>query len=128
MELELDQIITKEGEVDFYDFFYPANPKNIHFNCEPKEQSRLLENFGLQGPTDVRSLLQIAAWKAAFRENLVQRAEPSPTVGLSASCSLHLNRRFRIKFSPRYECRSWKIGWCLNYLKDQVVSSTDPSL
>jgi hypothetical protein len=130
IERELDQVIAKEGGVEFYDVFSLDRPRNIHFNCEIKAASTLAfrENAGIRGRNDVGVFFRRGMERGSRGKTPAAALGFLQQWGFLPVVAYTSNRRFRIRFSPRFDCRYWKIGWCLNYLKDQIVSSPDPDL
>jgi hypothetical protein len=127
LERELDQVISKESGVEFYDVFSPDHPKNIHFNCEMKRGSLAFEeNDGIRSRNDV-----IAFFRRGMESGFRGKTPAAVLVflqqwGFLPVAAYVSHHRFRFTFSPRYDFRYWKIGWCLNYLKDQIISNPDP--
>jgi hypothetical protein len=122
---ELDEPIGKERGIKYYDSF-SKTPKRIFFNYIAKNHARAKTPTILSQKD--RNILFKSHMVKSFLRNprdmicLWQRWGPLPVIGHT------WKEQFRISFSPKYDCRFWKLGWCLNHLKDQVVSIPDHSL
>jgi hypothetical protein len=127
LDVELDQVVGKESGVEFYNVFSLDHPKNIHFNCEMKQNPLgLLGNDGLRDRNDIRTFFRRGVKGGSQARTPAAALSFAQQWGFLPVAAYTLHRHFRISFSPKYDCRYWKIGWCLNYLKDQIISNPNP--
>jgi hypothetical protein len=126
VQREFDEMIAEESGLEFYDFFSPDAPRDIALNCRVKDLA-IREDLGMQGQHEVRILFR-RGLEAGLRGKNPDVLGFMQEWGFLPVAAYISNGQMRIRFSRRHDCGIWKIGWCLNYLKDQVVAGVDPDV